>query len=94
MNLPLPLATKWADYSRALETALDRLRNYSPDYVVVALGVDTYIGDPAGRLALDYDDFKRMGEAIGKVSSPHMFVLEGGYQLDAIGSCVSNVVSA
>ena len=93
MNLPLPPATKWADYSRALDTAFDRLRDYSPDYVVVALGVDTYIGDPAGRLALDYDDFKRMGAAIARISSPHMFVLEGGYQLDAIGTCVRNVVN-
>lgn len=93
MNLPLPPATKWADYSRALDTAFDRLRDYSPDYVVVALGVDTYIGDPAGRLALDYDDFKRMGAAIAGISSPHMFVLEGGYQLDAIGTCVRNVVN-
>ena len=92
VNLPLAPATKWADYSRALDTALDRLRDYSPDYVVVALGVDSYVGDPAGRLALDYDDFKRMGAAIARISSPHMFVLEGGYQLDAIGTCVRNVV--
>lgn len=92
VNLPLPAGTAWTGYSQALDTALSRIRDHSPDYVVIALGVDSYVSDPAGRLALDYDDFKRVGEAISGISRPHTFVMEGGYNLDAIGTCVKNVV--
>jgi len=92
VNLPLPAGTTWNGYSEAVDTALSRIRDHSPDYVVIALGVDTYVADPAGRLALEYDDFKRLGDAISGISSPHTFVMEGGYNLDAIGTCVKNVV--
>ncbi|RUX22404.1 histone deacetylase family protein [Mesorhizobium sp. M2A.F.Ca.ET.037.01.1.1] len=93
LNLPLRPGTDWSGYGEALTAALERLRDYSPDYVVVALGVDTYAKDPAGRLALELDDFNRIGEAVASLGHPHMFVLEGGYCLEAIGPCVLNVVA-
>ncbi|TIW02573.1 MAG: histone deacetylase family protein, partial [Mesorhizobium sp.] len=93
LNLPLRPGTDWSGYREALTAALERLRDYSPDYVVVALGVDTYAKDPAGRLALELDDFNRIGEAVASLGHPHMFVLEGGYCLEAIGPCVLNVVA-
>lgn len=93
LNLPLPPGTDWSGYGKALNIACQRVRDFGPDYLVVALGADGYVDDPAGRLALTLADFNRIGEAIASLALPHIYVLEGGYDLRAIGSCVLNVLN-
>lgn len=93
LNIPVPPGTRWPDYSRALAAAVEKLRGFSPDYLVVALGADAHVDDPAGRIHLQTEDFRLIGRAIAALEIPHMFVLEGGYGLDVIGECVRNVVA-
>ncbi|MDO1583348.1 histone deacetylase family protein [Rhizobium oryzicola] len=92
LNLPLQPGSAWGRYSEALQAALARITDFSPDYVVVALGVDAYRADPSGKLALEREDFSRIGEAIASIGNPKMFVFEGGYDERAIGECVARVL--
>ena len=92
LNLPLEPGSAWPDYTQALGAAFARIRDFSPDYLVVALGVDAYRNDPSGKLHLEREDFSRIGEAISALTQPKMFVFEGGYDHLAIGDCVVRVL--
>jgi acetoin utilization deacetylase AcuC-like enzyme len=92
MNLPLPAGTTAARYCAALETACIKLGAYAPQALVVSLGVDTYAGDPASRFALQSGDFLRIGERIGHLGLPTVFVLEGGNAVAELGTNVVNVL--
>lgn len=93
LNLPLPPGTEWAAYSDALAGALDCIRAFGADTLVVSLGVDTALEDPDS-FRLTGDDFNRMGTAIASLRLPTLFVQEGGYCLEVIGRNVVNVLSA
>ncbi|MFS0827850.1 histone deacetylase family protein [Pseudomonas phoenicis] len=92
-NYPLPENTAWSPWSEALQAALQEIKNYSPDVLIVSLGVDTFKGDPMTKFLLENDDFSRMGELIGSLSVPTLFVQEGGYDTQNIGINVSNVLA-
>lgn len=85
VNYPLPFGTGWDTYRPALEDALGYVRRFSPDALVVALGLDTFAGDPTTHFEITTDDFARMGEAIGGLRLSTLTVLEGGYSTDWIG---------
>jgi acetoin utilization deacetylase AcuC-like enzyme len=94
VNLPLPTGTAWNHYERALQTAVDHVRAYRPDVLILSLGVDTYRDDPVGGFALDSDDYARLGETIGAMQLPTHIVMEGGYAMSALGDNVANVLRA
>jgi len=94
LNLPLPSGTAWGGWAPALETALARVLDFAPDILVVPLGVDTYLGDPAGGFRLEGADFKRMGTALAKPGLPTLFTMEGGYRLDTLGPAVADVLTS
>jgi len=85
VNYPLPFGTAWDSYRGALADALDKVRKFSPDALVVALGLDTFAGDPTTFFEITTDDFSRMGAAISSLELPTLVVLEGGYSVDWIG---------
>ena len=92
INIPLPAGTGWEDWSLALGDALRAIAGYAPDALVVSLGVDTYEADPISRFSLKSEDYLRLGERIGAANLPTLFVLEGGYAVEAIGVNVANVL--
>ena len=85
VNYPLPFGTGWAAYEPALRDALGHIQRFSPDALVVALGLDTFAGDPTTHFDITTDDFARMGEVIGELGLSTLVVLEGGYSVDWIG---------
>lgn len=80
---------------------LDTLRNTikskiipsQPTFLIISLGVDTFAGDPIGTFKLSSEAFTVIGQEISKINVPTLFVMEGGYAVDAIGTNVSNVIS-
>ncbi|MEM6489261.1 MAG: histone deacetylase family protein [Pseudomonadota bacterium] len=92
VNYPLPRGTGWAVWAEALEDALARIARHGAEALVVSLGVDTYTHDPIGFFALDGPDFTTLGRRLGRVGVPVLFVMEGGYAIDAIGENVANVL--
>ncbi|GIU88268.1 MAG: acetylpolyamine amidohydrolase [Acidimicrobiia bacterium] len=92
-NLPLAPGSDWSAYGPALAAALGEVRAYAPDGLVVSLGVDTALED-GDSFRLVADDFLRIGEAVGGLGRPTVYVQEGGYDLDVLGRNVTNVLLA
>jgi acetoin utilization deacetylase AcuC-like enzyme len=91
-NFPLPHGTDWTAYAAALNAACRQLAAYAPDALVVSLGVDTFEHDPISQFRLRNDDYLRLGEAIGALGVPTLYVMEGGYAVDDIGVNAVNVL--
>ena len=93
LNLPLPRGTSESTWLSALEQALARITAYRPDALVVSLGVDTAEHDTIGDFQLTLPGFRRAGEALAALRLPTALIQEGGYNLDAVGPCVSTFLS-
>jgi acetoin utilization deacetylase AcuC-like enzyme len=91
-NYPLALGTDWDVYKTALQHAVDRVHSYSPDLLIVSLGVDTFIEDPISKFRLQTPDYLEMGRQIAKLKKPTLFIMEGGYAIDKIGINIVNVL--
>lgn len=92
LNLPLARGTNDDDFLATLETALTRVRAFGADVVVVALGLDAFIGDPFKGLAVTTPGFGRIGGAIAGLKLPTLFVQEGGYLCDELGDNLTHVL--
>ena len=86
VNYPLPFGTDWNKYEDALEDALAQVRRLEPDALVVALGLDTFAGDPTTYFGIATEDYAQMGKLIAALSLPTLVVLEGGYSVEYIGT--------
>lgn len=89
-NYPLPFGTDWNAYSEPLNDALKHVQDFLPSAVVVALGLDTFAGDPTTDFEILAEDYIAMGQRIGALNLPTLVVLEGGYAVDAIGENTAN----
>ncbi len=85
LNIPLEENISGERYRRALEVALRRIRRYEPNFLVVALGLDTARGDPTGSWNLRAADFQENGRMIGSLGLPIIVVQEGGYRVRSLG---------
>ena len=92
LNLPLPAGCTVLRWFEALETACLRINTFNADALVVSLGLDTFAEDPISKFALQPGDFIRLGERLGKLGLPTVFVLEGGYAAAALGTNAVNVI--
>jgi acetoin utilization deacetylase AcuC-like enzyme len=94
LNVPLPTGVAGDVYREVFTgTVLTALSAFHPQLVLVSAGFDAHHDDPLASLALREDDYQWLGSKLkhtanayadGKIAA----VLEGGYNLDALGSCV------
>jgi acetoin utilization deacetylase AcuC-like enzyme len=85
VNYPLPFRTDWKHYEVALADAIQQVQRFEPDGLVVALGLDTFAGDPTTHFNIETEDYLRMGKAIASLGLQVLVVLEGGYSVEHIG---------
>jgi acetoin utilization deacetylase AcuC-like enzyme len=90
-NFPLPAGTDWSTYGAALDAGIEAVRKFGPDGLVVSLGVDTALEDPDS-FRLVEADYPRLGQKIGGLRIPTVFLQEGGYDLTVLGRNVVNVL--
>ena len=91
-NYPMPPGTSFEQWQEALADALARMVEFSPQYLVVSLGVDAFENDPISFFKLTSPDFLTTGQMIGALDIPTLFVMEGGYDVDEVGTNVVNVL--
>ncbi len=84
-NFPLKEEINGTEHRKAIEKALVIIRKYKPEYLIVALGLDTAKGDPTGTWNLVPNDFSLNGKVIGKLALPTIIVQEGGYKNRELG---------
>ena len=65
LNLPLPEDVDGDRYRKSLASALQRVVDFNPVFLVVALGFDTAKGDPTGTWSLMPRDFETSGRMLG-----------------------------
>ncbi len=98
LNIPLPGKTGGDDFRKAFEEkALPKLDAFKPDVVFVSAGFDMHIGDPLSSMRLNGGDYFRLGQTLRAAADSLckgrlVAVLEGGYNLDALGSCAASFV--
>jgi len=85
LNIPLPENLNGEQYRRSLAVAIEKIRRYRPQFLVVALGLDTAKGDPTGSFSLMARDFRDNGRMIGDLKLPTLVVQEGGYRTQTLG---------
>ncbi len=85
LNLALPEVVDGPKYRKSLERAFRRIEEFDPDFLVVALGLDTAKGDPTGTWRLSAKDFEQNGRMIGELGLPTLVVQEGGYRTRSLG---------
>jgi acetoin utilization deacetylase AcuC-like enzyme len=84
MNLPLPPGATPGQWFAALETACVKMQMFGPQALVVSLGANVP--------GLSGADFLRIGERIGYLGLPTVFVFEGGAAAPELGINVVNVL--
>ncbi|WP_366552904.1 histone deacetylase family protein [Aquibaculum sediminis] len=93
-NFPLRWGSGFDIWSEALDQACKAITAQGADALVISLGVDTFKEDPISQFRLESEDYLRIGERIAKLGLPTLFVMEGGYAVEAIGINAVNVLTA
>jgi acetoin utilization deacetylase AcuC-like enzyme len=97
INIPLPAGSGDRNYATVFNQIIwHATERFRPQLILVSVGFDAYWADPLAGMRLTLngyaqlaDELMRMAERVceGKV----VFVLEGGYNLDALRYGVSNL---
>lgn len=85
VNVPVPLGADDLTWTAAIATSFGSLRAFSPDVIVVALGLDASFDDPFGGAKVTVAGFRTAGELIGGLGRPSLIVQEGGYLSETLG---------
>jgi acetoin utilization deacetylase AcuC-like enzyme len=84
-NFPLPKGTGDEEYLSALDEALNLIRDFAPNYLVVPTGMDTFEDDPLGTFKVTRAGFAEIGKRIAALNLPTAVIMEGGYANAALG---------
>jgi len=84
-NFPLKEELSGVEYQKTLKLALGIVKKFKPDFLVVALGLDTAKGDPTGTWMLNPKDFFVNGKMIAEPGVPTLIIQEGGYRNRSLG---------
>ncbi|MEB8388055.1 histone deacetylase family protein [Rhodobacteraceae bacterium KMM 6894] len=93
LNVPMQRGTDDDAFLKGLDAGLARIDSFGADVVIVALGLDAYIGDPFKGFAVTTPGFARIGAAIAGLKRPMLIVQEGGYLCDALGDNLTSALS-
>lgn len=93
VNRPLPLGSDIAAVLEALDELLERLAEFKPQALVIALGLDTHKDDPLAGMTLETPDFTALGQRLAGLSLPTVLVQEGGYPTDVLGDNLAAFLS-
>lgn len=94
LNIPLLQGTDDETYLAALDQALERIRFFSPNGLVVSAGFDTVIDDPIGRFHLTEEGVAKIGQKTASLSLPTVIIQEGGYLISRLGTYVTTFLRA
>ena len=94
VNLSLPAGSGDAEYLAAFDrVVLPAVRRFAPELILVSAGFDAHLADPLADMALSEAGYeamaRRLAESAGDLCGGRLvFVLEGGYRLEAMARSV------
>lgn len=100
INVPLPVATGDEGFMLAFRSIVEpAVTRFRPDLLIVSAGFDAHWRDPLGHLGLSAPGFAALarlvqGWAHDMAGGRLVILLEGGYDLEAVGASVAAVGAA
>ena len=99
VNLPVPPGAGHADWLGLVQHVVVPIaRSYAPDLLLVSAGFDAHRDDPLANCELTEESYGAMAASMRMLSkqigAPLGFVLEGGYDLDALAGSVTATIAA
>jgi acetoin utilization deacetylase AcuC-like enzyme len=95
INLPVPGGSGEEEFCGLIEhIVLPAARRFDPDLVLVSAGFDAHRADPVGGCALETSSYAELARQILALGKPVGYVLEGGYDLDALAGSVAASMEA
>jgi acetoin utilization deacetylase AcuC-like enzyme len=94
VNVPLPPGTDGERWLHAFESRVaPALAEHRPDLIVVSAGYDAHAADPLAELRLTTDTYAQVAARLAAIAGElcggrTVWVLEGGYDLDALAASV------
>lgn len=85
LNVPLPRQSGDDAFLAGLDHLLETVAMFTPEAIVVALGLDASVDDPFGGLSVTTDGFQRIAQRMAQLGKPTVLVQEGGYLSDSLG---------
>jgi acetoin utilization deacetylase AcuC-like enzyme len=100
VNIPLPAGCGDATYATVFEQIVwAAAERFAPELILVSVGFDAFWADPLAGMRLTLTGYARLAAEVIRMAqqlcdSKVVFVLEGGYDFDALRHGVSNVARA
>jgi acetoin utilization deacetylase AcuC-like enzyme len=94
LNLAMERGTGDAGFLAELDKGLDAVARFGADTLVLALGLDAFVGDPFAGLAVTTPGFAEVGRIIASAGLPIVIVQEGGYLCPELGDNLEAVLKA
>jgi acetoin utilization deacetylase AcuC-like enzyme len=76
-NFPLKEEVNRKESRVILEKTLNIIRKFKPEFLIIALGLDTGKGDPTGTWTLSGKDFNLNGKMTANLRLPTLIIQEG-----------------
>jgi acetoin utilization deacetylase AcuC-like enzyme len=94
LNLPVPPGAGNAEFiSRLADRIIPRVRQFTPDLVLISAGFDAHVNDPLAGCRVTEDGFVEMARLVKAIAdefqAPLGLVLEGGYDPAALAASVA-----
>lgn len=96
LNFPMPAGCGDDLYLRIFENGIvPALDGFRPDFILISAGFDAHENDPLSGIRLTENAYAKMTGFLKDVAGSHcdgriVSVLEGGYDLNALASCVES----
>ncbi|MEW5783848.1 MAG: histone deacetylase [Bacillota bacterium] len=100
VNIPLPAGSGDADYGLVFDRiVVPVIDAFKPELLLISAGQDAYYKDPLAGMALTYQGYYEMAEALAAAARRWcggrvLLCLEGGYHLEGQAGAVLHVLSA
>jgi len=85
LNQPLARGATWEEYGPALDRALQAIAQFGAKFLIISYGADTFEADPISSFKLTTPDMRKIGSRIAQLDRPSVTVMEGGYNIEALG---------
>lgn len=99
INVPLPATTDFAAYEAVFRQVMAPIADrFSPQLILVSAGFDAHWTDPLGQMYLSTAGIAQLNMTILKLANQLcagrlVMVQEGGYNIEAMGSCVATCIN-
>lgn len=93
INIPLEKGVDESVYIKNFESIIiPSLKKFDPDWIMVSCGFDAHIDDPFGVMKLKSSSYGKFHQLLKSLNKKKMtYILEGGYNTDAIKSSIAEI---